>query len=80
MARNLAKRRGREREEQFRAEFEAAELLTLGIVYDKDAALRRRRLQRVPEEGGSLQRAHAGGEPAGARGLRRAAAGDRRAA
>ena len=35
MARNLAKRRGREREEQFRAEFEAAELLTLGIVYDK---------------------------------------------
>jgi ParB family chromosome partitioning protein len=35
MARNLAQRRGREREEQFRAEFEAAELLTLGIVYDK---------------------------------------------
>jgi len=35
MARNLARRRGREREEQFRAEFEAAELLTLGIVYDK---------------------------------------------
>ena len=35
MARNLARRRGRECEEQFRAEFEAAELLTLGIVYDK---------------------------------------------
>jgi ParB family chromosome partitioning protein len=35
MARNLARRRGREREDQFRAEFEAAELLTLGIVYDK---------------------------------------------
>lgn len=35
MARNLAKRRGREREDQFRAEFEAAELLTLGIVYDQ---------------------------------------------
>ena len=35
MARNLARRRGREREEQFCAEFEAAELLTLGIVYDK---------------------------------------------
>jgi ParB family transcriptional regulator, chromosome partitioning protein len=35
MARNLAKRRGRERENSFAAEFEAAELLTLGIVYDK---------------------------------------------
>jgi len=35
MARNLAKRRGREREDAFRAEFEAAELLTLGIVYEK---------------------------------------------
>jgi ParB family chromosome partitioning protein len=35
IARNLAQRRGREPEEQFRAEFEAAELLTLGIVYDK---------------------------------------------
>src|SRR5579862_8910991 len=37
MARNLAKRRGRERETQFAAEFEAAELLTLGIVYEKSA-------------------------------------------
>jgi ParB family transcriptional regulator, chromosome partitioning protein len=35
MARNLAKRRGRERESSFTAEFEAAELLTLGIVYEK---------------------------------------------
>ena len=35
MARNLAKHRGRERETQFAAEFEAAELLTLGIVYEK---------------------------------------------
>jgi ParB family chromosome partitioning protein len=35
MARNLAKRRGREREDAFAAEFEAAELLTLGIVYEK---------------------------------------------
>ena len=35
MARNLAKRRGREREASFSAEFEAAELLTLGIVYEK---------------------------------------------
>jgi len=33
MARNLAKRRGAERESSFRAEFEAPELLTLGIVY-----------------------------------------------
>src|SRR3979411_1811900 len=37
MARNLAKRRGREREAQFAAEFEAAELLTLGIVYQTSA-------------------------------------------
>jgi ParB family transcriptional regulator, chromosome partitioning protein len=35
MARNLAKRRGRERENAFTAEFESAELLTLGIVYEK---------------------------------------------
>jgi ParB family chromosome partitioning protein len=37
MARNLAKHRGRERENSFAAEFEAAELLTLGIVYEKSA-------------------------------------------
>jgi ParB family chromosome partitioning protein len=35
MARSLARSRGREREEQFRAEFEAPELLTLGIVYER---------------------------------------------
>jgi ParB family transcriptional regulator, chromosome partitioning protein len=35
MARNLAKRRGRERENAFAAQFESAELLTLGIVYEK---------------------------------------------
>jgi len=35
MARNLAKRRGSERESSFSAEFEAPELLTLGIVYEK---------------------------------------------
>src|SRR4030088_3255859 len=35
MARNLAKRRGREREDAYAAEFEAAELLPLGIVYEK---------------------------------------------
>jgi ParB family chromosome partitioning protein len=35
MARNLAKRRGRERENSFTAEFESPELLTLGIVYEK---------------------------------------------
>ncbi|MGH8276255.1 MAG: ParB N-terminal domain-containing protein, partial [Steroidobacteraceae bacterium] len=34
MARNLAARRGREPETQFAAEFEAPELLTLGIVYE----------------------------------------------
>jgi ParB family transcriptional regulator, chromosome partitioning protein len=35
MARNLAQRRGREHEASFAAEFEAPELLTLGIVYEK---------------------------------------------
>ena len=35
MARNLAKRRGSERESGFSAEFEAPELLTLGIVYER---------------------------------------------
>jgi ParB family transcriptional regulator, chromosome partitioning protein len=35
MARNLAVRRGREPETQFVAEFEAPELLTLGIVYQR---------------------------------------------
>src|ERR1700683_4202912 len=37
MARNLAKRRGREHENAFVPEFEAPELLTLGIVYEKSA-------------------------------------------
>jgi ParB family chromosome partitioning protein len=37
MARNLAKRRGREHENAFVAQFEAPELLTLGIVYEKSA-------------------------------------------
>src|SRR5215469_8013992 len=37
MARNLAKRRGREHEASFAPEFEAPELLTLGIVYEKAA-------------------------------------------
>jgi ParB family transcriptional regulator, chromosome partitioning protein len=35
MARNLAKRSGRQAENSFAAEFESAELLTLGIVYEK---------------------------------------------
>src|SRR5262249_13622610 len=34
MARSLARSRGREAETQFAAEFEAPELLTLGIVYE----------------------------------------------
>ena len=36
MARNLAKRKPRARESEFSAEFEAPELLTLGIIYDKN--------------------------------------------
>jgi ParB family transcriptional regulator, chromosome partitioning protein len=35
MARNLARRRGEERETSFAAQFESAELLTLGVVYEK---------------------------------------------
>lgn len=37
MARSLAKRSGTERESRFAAEFEAAELLTLGIVYERSS-------------------------------------------
>jgi ParB family transcriptional regulator, chromosome partitioning protein len=36
MARNLAKRESRAREAQFGAQFEAAELLTLGLTYEKN--------------------------------------------
>ena len=36
MARNLAKRDGRRHETEFGAQFEAAELLTLGLTYDKN--------------------------------------------
>jgi len=37
MARSLAKRRGAARESQYAAEFESAELLTLGLVYEKSS-------------------------------------------
>src|ERR1700688_5305993 len=37
MARNLAKRHGTAKEAQYTAEFESAELLTLGIVYEKSS-------------------------------------------
>src|SRR5882672_2545855 len=37
MARNLAKRDGTSRESEYTAEFESAELLTLGIVYEKSS-------------------------------------------
>jgi len=37
MARNLAKRQPRAKESDFAAEFEAAEFLTLGILYEEDA-------------------------------------------
>jgi ParB family chromosome partitioning protein len=36
MARNLAKRKPRAKEQEFAAEFEAPELLTLGLVYDQN--------------------------------------------
>jgi ParB family chromosome partitioning protein len=37
MARSLAKRRGTSKEAEYSAEFESAELLTLGIVYEKSS-------------------------------------------
>ena len=37
MARSLAKRQGASKESQYSAEFESAELLTLGIVYEKSS-------------------------------------------
>jgi ParB family transcriptional regulator, chromosome partitioning protein len=37
MARNLAKRRPRAKEREFAAEFEAPELLTLGVLYEKNS-------------------------------------------
>lgn len=37
MARNLAKRQPKATEQQFAAEFEAAELLTLGLLYEKNS-------------------------------------------
>jgi ParB family transcriptional regulator, chromosome partitioning protein len=37
MARSLAKRQGTSKESQYTAEFESAELLTLGIVYEKSS-------------------------------------------
>jgi len=37
MARNLAKREGQAKESNFAAQFEAAELLTLGLIYEKNS-------------------------------------------
>ncbi len=79
MARSLAKRHARASETQFAAQFETPELLTLGIVYETRCALCRRRVQRVSEKGGPLRRAHPGGQPARARGVRGSIAGHRRA-
>ena len=72
MARNLAKRRGREREDQFTRGIRSPGAADARHRLSEVAALRRRRLQRVSEEGGPFQRAHARGEPETARGLRRA--------
>ena len=58
MARNLAKRRGREPESAFAAEFEAAELLTLGIVYEKSPRFAGGAYSCLSQEGRPLQRAH----------------------
>jgi len=37
MARNLAKREGQSKESKFAAQFEAAELITLGLIYEKNS-------------------------------------------
>jgi len=76
MARSLAKQQSTSKESQFTAEFESADLLTLGIVYEKACW---GRLQLAAEEGGSLQRADTAGQSARARRLGGAFAGNRHA-
>ncbi len=74
MARSLVKKQGTRREAELSAEFEAPELITLGIVYDRLAPFRRRGVQLFPEEAGPLQRTPAQHEPARARRIRGPAA------
>jgi ParB family chromosome partitioning protein len=76
MARALARRAPRAKESDYAAQFEAPELLTLGVLYAKDSRFAGGAYG-LPQEGGSLQRPHAARQPARARGLRRAAARDR---
>jgi len=76
MARSLAKRQGHAKETEFAAQFEAPELLTLGLVYEKHRASRGR-VQCLPEEGRSIQRAHLARESARAGGIRGASPRDR---
>ena len=78
MARSLAKKQGTTREVGAQPpSSKRRSCITLGAVYEQAPALRRRRLQPVPEEGGSVQRPPARHQPARARGLRLAPAGDR---
>ena len=79
MARNLAKRRGARGARAPTRTVRGAGAVDARHGVRAVRALRRRRLQPVPEEGRSLQRAHARCQPAPARGLRRAPARDRRA-
>ena len=74
MARSLAKRQASSKEVQYSAEFESAELLTLGIVYEKSSRFAGG-AQLLPEEGGPLQRTLAASLRT--RGVRRAPARDR---
>ena len=79
MARNLAKRSGARTRERFRRGVRSRGAADARDRLREVAALRRRRLQRVSQEGRPLQRPDPDGEPATARRLRRAPHGDRRA-
>jgi len=74
MARSLARSQPGARETQFADQFESAELLTLGIIYEKLPALPAR-LQPATSEGRPLQHAAITQELARARRLRVAPAG-----
>ena len=79
MARNLAKRRGRERGAGVRARIRGAGALDARHRLPEVAALRGRRLQRVSEEGRPFQRPDSEREPQRPRGTCRAAHRNRRA-
>ncbi len=59
MARSLARQHGAAKESQYTAEFESADLLTLGIVYEKASRFAGGAYSSLSQEGGPIQRPHA---------------------